>query len=135
MFIALLIVHIFVSLLLVLVVLVQTGRGAELGAAFGGVGQATYGRTQGNFLTKFTTGVAVIFMSTSLALAFISSEQPTRSVIAAPEPVASEATRQSGSAAQPAPGEQTEEAAAPSSQPLRQTKAPPKANPEPPKSQ
>ena len=55
MFIAIVIVHVLVCLFLVFVVLLQTGRGAELGAAFGGMGQATFGRGQSTFITKFTT--------------------------------------------------------------------------------
>ena len=81
MFYALLIVHVLASIFLVFIVLLQTGRGAELGAAFGGMGQTTFGRGQATFITKFTTAIAVVFMSTSLSLAFISSEQPTQSVL------------------------------------------------------
>lgn len=81
MYYAVLVVHIIVSLLLVLVVLVQAGRGAELGAAFGGMGQATFGRGQSTFITKFTTTLAVTFMLTSLSLAFMTAEEPNRSVL------------------------------------------------------
>lgn len=136
MFYALLIVHVMVSFFLIFVVLLQTGRGAELGAAFGGMGQTTFGRGQATFITKFTTALAVIFMSTSLSLAFISSEQPTRSVISpqalapvsAPGGVteqAAEPARQAGQGT-PAPPEQ---------EPLQQTKAPPNPNPSPPEKQ
>ncbi len=52
MFVALVIVHVVVAVSLVLIVLLQTGRGAELGAAFGGLGQATYGRGQSTFISK-----------------------------------------------------------------------------------
>ena len=82
MFVSILVVHVFVSVMLVLVVLLQSGRGAELGAAFGSVGQATFGRGRPTFLSKFTTGLAVIFMTTSLSLAFMSNEQPRSSVVA-----------------------------------------------------
>jgi preprotein translocase subunit SecG len=82
MFAAFLVVHVLVSVLLVLVVLLQSGRGAELGAAFGSVGQATFGRGRPTFLSKFTTGLAVIFMTTSLSLAFMSNEKPSQSVLA-----------------------------------------------------
>ncbi len=134
MFIAILIVHVLVSLILVLVVLLQTGRGAELGAAFGGMGQATYGRTQGNFMTRFTTGVAVVFMSTSLSLAFMSSERPTQSVISIPEaPVAAPAAgaTQGTQPAQPVQEGQP----APENPAMEQTEAPPQANPQPPEKQ
>lgn len=81
MFIALLIVHIIAAVTLVLIVLLQAGKGAELGAAFGGMGQSTYGRGQSTFISKFTTGLAIVFMSTSLSLAFISTEKQNSSVL------------------------------------------------------
>ncbi len=74
-------IHVMVSISLVLIVLLQAGRGAELGAAFGGMGQATYGRGQSTFITKLTTGLAVVFMSTSLYLAFLTTDQPNRSIV------------------------------------------------------
>ena len=80
MYIALIVVHIIVAVSLVLIVLLQQGRGAELGAAFGGLGQATYGRGQYTFVHKLTTALAIIFMVTSLSLAFISTERPQSSI-------------------------------------------------------
>ena len=70
--ILLLIIHIVVCLLLVGIVLLQGGKGAEVGATFGaGSSQTIFGATGGQtFLGKMTTGAAVIFMLTSLALAF-----------------------------------------------------------------
>jgi preprotein translocase subunit SecG len=82
MFAAVLVIHIIACILLVLVVLLQSGRGAELGAAFGSVGQAQFGRGRATFLSKFTTGLAVIFMVTSLSLAFMSGEAPRQSLLA-----------------------------------------------------
>ena len=82
MFIALVIFHVLISVVLVLVILLQAGRGAELGAAFGGLGQANYGRTPATPLAKLTTGLAVVFMITSLTLAFIANERPTESALA-----------------------------------------------------
>ena|SRR5690349_7341643 len=81
MFIALVILHVIVSFILVLVVLLQTGRGAELGAAFGGLGQAQGGRAPATPLAKMTTGLAVVFMLTSLTLAFIANERPSASAL------------------------------------------------------
>lgn len=82
MFIALVILHILTSIVLVLVVLLQSGRGAELGAAFGGVGQATFGRTQATFISKLTTVLAVVFMVTSLSLSLMAGARPTGSLLA-----------------------------------------------------
>ena len=81
MFVAILVVHVLVCILLILIVLLQAGRGADLGAAFGSVGQATFSRGSSTFMSKFTTGLAVVFMLTSLSLAFISSEKPSQSIL------------------------------------------------------
>lgn len=127
MFLALVIIHVLVSVFLVFVVLLQTGRGAELGAAFGGMGQATYGRGQSTFITKFTTGLAVIFMSTSLSLAFLSSERPSQSVLSSQsgQPVQQESMEK---AAGQGAVEQVDkqEAVTVEQKPLEQSKAPPK---------
>jgi len=68
----LLIIHILVCLLLIGIVLLQGGKGAEVGATFGaGASQTIFGASGGQtFLGKMTTGAAIIFMLTSLALAF-----------------------------------------------------------------
>ena len=85
MFAAILTIHILAAVSLVLIVLLQSGRGAELGAAFGGMGQSTYGRGQFTFISKLTTALAVIFMTTSMSLAFMTTERTTGSVVL-PEP-------------------------------------------------
>ena len=77
MFIVLLI-HVLVCIALILIVLLQAGKGAEMGAAFGGASQTVFGSVGAmGFLTKLTTIAAVIFMLTSLLLAFSSSRQAT----------------------------------------------------------
>ena len=70
---ALIVLHVIVCLFLVAVVLLQRGKGAEIGAVFGGGGSSTVfgSRGAGNFLTKLTTGSAVIFMVTSLSLSYL----------------------------------------------------------------
>jgi preprotein translocase subunit SecG len=67
------VLHIFVAVFLVAVVLLQRGKGAEIGAVFGsGASSTVFGsRGAGNFLTKLTTASAVIFMLTSLSLSYI----------------------------------------------------------------
>lgn len=81
MFTLLLVIHITVAIILVMVVLLQSGRGAELGAAFGGMGQATYGASKSTFISKFTTGIAIVFMSTSLSLAFLTTDRNQSSLL------------------------------------------------------
>ncbi len=68
------IIHIFVCLVLVLVVLLQQGKGGGMGAAFGGsTAQVFGGRGAGNILTRATAICAAIFMLTSVSLAYLSS--------------------------------------------------------------
>ena len=65
--------HFVVCLILIGVVLLQRGKGADLGASLGGGGGNTIfgSRGAGNFLTRITTAAATIFMCTSLTLAYI----------------------------------------------------------------
>lgn len=69
------VIHVVVALFLVLVVLLQQGKGGGLGAAFGGGASAQVfgGRGAGNVLTRATFISAGIFMLTSVSLAYISS--------------------------------------------------------------
>jgi len=76
------IIHIIVCIGLILIVLLQTGKGASMGAAFGGSSQTIFGSSGATtFLGKITTGVAVVFMITSLILAFISGPRSKSSVV------------------------------------------------------
>jgi len=55
------------------VILIQTSKGAEIGAAFGGSNQTLFGsRGAATFLSKVTTVAAIVFMLTSLSLAILS---------------------------------------------------------------
>src|SRR6476661_5233831 len=69
------IIHIFVCLFLILVVLLQAGKGGGMGMAFGSStsSQVFGGRGAGSFLEKLTAGTAIIFMCTSMTLAFFAS--------------------------------------------------------------
>jgi preprotein translocase subunit SecG len=63
--------HVLACLALILVVLLQTGKGAQMGAAFGGSSQALFGSTGGaTFLGKMTTAAAIVFMLTCLLLSY-----------------------------------------------------------------
>jgi len=72
----LIIIHVIVSLFLIAVILLQSGKGAELGAAFGGGSSHTLFGSRGaaTFLNKMTTVAAVVFMLTSLTLAVVTSK-------------------------------------------------------------
>jgi len=107
MYIVLTIVHILVAFIMVGVILLQSGKGAEIGAAFGGSSQTVFGsRGAGTFLSKLTAVAATIFMVTSLSLAILSKKQNYSSTIGLDKPVSSpSAPPVSGSPAGiPAPG-------------------------------
>ncbi|MFT5444533.1 MAG: preprotein translocase subunit SecG [Myxococcota bacterium] len=72
----LVVLHVLACIVLILVVLLQRGKGSDVGAALGGGGSNTVfgGRGAGNFLTKLTTGSAIIFMCTSLTLAYMGNQ-------------------------------------------------------------
>jgi preprotein translocase subunit SecG len=71
----LIIIHIIVCMFLIAVVLLQSGKGAEMGAAFGGSSQTLFGsRGAATFLSKLTTISAVAFMLTSFALAIVTTK-------------------------------------------------------------
>ena len=79
----LLVIHILVCLSLIGIVLIQGGKGAEVGATFGaGASQTIFGASGGqSFLGKMTTGAAVIFMLTSLALAIFWGQPGSSSIM------------------------------------------------------
>ena len=69
------VVHVFTCILLVLVVLVQSGKGAEISTSFGGSSQTVFGSSGGaNFFTRFTSCAAAVFMITSLALTLMGGQ-------------------------------------------------------------
>ncbi len=76
------IIHLFVSFMMIGAILLQSGKGAEIGAAFGGSSQTIFGsRGAATFLSKLTVGAAIIFMVTSLSLAFLSKERASEASI------------------------------------------------------
>jgi preprotein translocase subunit SecG len=68
----LILIHVTVCLALILIVLLQRGKGADMGAAFGGSSQTVFGSAGAtSFLHKITAAAAIIFMFSSLGLAFL----------------------------------------------------------------
>jgi preprotein translocase subunit SecG len=67
------IIHVIVCLALIMIVLLQTGKGADMGASFGGGGSQTLFGSSGasTFLSKATTVAAVVFMLTCFTLAWL----------------------------------------------------------------
>jgi preprotein translocase subunit SecG len=111
----LVIVHVIVCIALILIVLLQTGKGADMGAAFGGGGSQTlFGSTgAGSFLSKATTGAAVVFMVSSLSLAYVSTNRVGGSVMERVETPAAPAETAPAQTETPAPDAVTPDAAAP----------------------
>ena len=69
------VIHIFVSIVLILSILLQSGKGGGMGAALGGASAQVFGgRGAGTFLSKFTTFAAIVFMCTSLTLSMMGSD-------------------------------------------------------------
>lgn len=123
MFTVITIVHILACIFLVLVVLLQTGKGADMGAVFGGSSSTVFGSSgAGNFLTKLTTATAVIFMLTSLGLTYFSARRNSATIFdTAPAPAAAPASNPDAAPVAPAPD------AAPAPAPVDPA-APPAAN-------
>jgi preprotein translocase subunit SecG len=83
------VVHVLVCIALILIVLLQAGKGAEMGAAFGGASQTIFGSAGAmGFLSKLTTVAAVIFMITSLVLTFSSTRKASTVIKERPAPTA-----------------------------------------------
>ncbi|MDR4464566.1 MAG: preprotein translocase subunit SecG [Nitrospira sp.] len=112
---AIIVIHVFVCFLMIGAILLQSGKGAEIGASFGGSSQTVFGsRGPANFLSKLTVVVAAIFMVTSFSLAILAKQQNFSSTVIDMQPK-SESTSESvpPPAADPAakPSEETHPAA------------------------
>lgn len=127
--IALTIVHVLACFAIIGIVLLQSGKGADIGSAFGGAGsQAVFGSMgTPTLLGKITTGIAIVFAVTSFTLAILGGQRAS-SVVREAAPPPSSAPAPAGvtpaapagpaptvPAAPPAPG--TPVSPAPSSQP------------------
>lgn len=122
--------QVVVAIILIFLVMLQGGRGAELGAAFGGIGQAQTVRGTMSGIAKVTAVAGALFMALSLTLAYLSSEKSGESVVkgiqAPAVPAASEEAQapatDNTSATQEEAGATQEASSAPK---LEQTDAPP----------
>ena len=103
------VIHLIVCFLMIAAILLQAGKGAEIGAAFGGSSQTVFGsRGPGTFLSKITVGAAVIFMLSSLSLALLSRQENTAStVIDLHTPAQQESSATDPSTTTPAKSDQT----------------------------
>lgn len=93
-----LMIQVFLAITLISLILLQHGKGAQAGAAFGSGASGTVFDARGSapFLTKATTFLAIVFFANSLGLAYLSAKQPEerslvdRLQIEAPAPAATE---------------------------------------------
>ena len=114
MYTATVILHLIVCFLMIAAILLQAGKGAEIGAAFGGSSQTVFGsRGPGTFLSKVTVAAAVIFMLTSLGLALLSKQENVASVIDVPAASGEATSSAPGSTAVPSESTSPETSAAP----------------------
>jgi len=83
------VLHVIVCIALILVILLQTGKGSDIGAVFGGGSSQTLFGSTGptSFLSKLTAGAAIIFMMTSLFLAYFAGSGASRSIMKGDAPV------------------------------------------------
>ncbi|MEF9425743.1 MAG: preprotein translocase subunit SecG [Candidatus Mariimomonas ferrooxydans] len=132
MYTALIVIHLIVCLFLIFIVLIQSSKGAEMGAAFGGSSQTIFGsRGAATFMNKLTTAVAVAFMVSSLTLAVFSKQRgsimtdevPVSEVPAIPFPDALPAPVQEQSATKDQPAAQ--EQVAPTAEGVHEPSLPP----------
>jgi preprotein translocase subunit SecG len=104
MYIALTVVHVLACFAIIGIVLLQSGKGADIGSAFGGAGsQAVFGSMgTPTLLGKITTGIAIVFTITSFTLAILGGERASSVVREAAPPVSAPAQAPASPAA-PAP--------------------------------
>jgi preprotein translocase subunit SecG len=97
-------IHVIVCVAMCIIILLQQGKGAEVGAVFGGSSQTVFGASgAGNALTKATWALAIIFFSTSIFLALASSRRVTGSIFdSAPTSSVMPAAKQAPKNANPA---------------------------------
>jgi preprotein translocase subunit SecG len=85
------VLHVIVSIALILIILLQTGKGTDIGAVFGGGSSQTLFGSSGptSFLGKLTAGAAIVFMLTSLFLAYFAGGRSSPTLMKGGAPVQS----------------------------------------------
>ena len=106
-------IHVLLALAVIGLVLLQQGKGADAGAAFGSGASATVfgARGSGSFLTRMTTLCAALFFATSLGLAIMASHRTdtSSSVVDSAEPVEQNEAAEGGASDIPTAGQAQEE--------------------------
>ncbi|WP_448872829.1 preprotein translocase subunit SecG [Desulfobulbus propionicus] len=114
----LIVAHVIVCFFLICIVLLQHGKGADIGATFGGSNQSVFG-TEGPvpLLNKITTLAAIVFMGTSITLAYLSANKSTGSVMRDLKVQEQSAPAQQAPLAVPVPAQQAAQPEVPKAQP------------------
>lgn len=127
----LIVLHVIICVLLVVTVLLQFGKGAEVGAVMGGgSSQAVFtSSSKGNFFTKLTTALAIGFMLNSIALTTLKSREAKKSLFDDEQALAGPLNSDTTTPAAPAAGAQSApaagtEAAKAEAAPAQQTQTP-----------
>jgi len=117
------VLHTIVCLFLICIVLLQHGKGADIGASFGGSSQSLFG-TEGPMplLNKITTIAAIVFMGTSITLAYVSAHKSSGSVMSDIKVQEQQAPVQQAPIAVPMPATQSAAKETPKGAPEQPTK-------------
>jgi preprotein translocase subunit SecG len=130
------IIHVLICIILIIAVLLQSGKAADLAGAFGGVGsQTAFGpRTTATILSKVTQVCAILFMLTSLGLWVLSGKESRSAVSGEPTPAQSTAaqTETKPGATPPATQPTTQPATKPEEKKASVPTTPPAAEKQPP---
>ena len=104
-----LVLHVLAALSIIGLVLLQHGKGADMGAAFGGGASGSlFGATgSANFLSRITAGVATVFFLTSLGLTWFSSHNTEGKGVMATQPASQQPLTTPGTTPVPVPGTDT----------------------------
>ena len=104
----LLVIHVLVCIAIIVIVLLQAGKGAEVGASFGtgGSGAILGAASSKSFMSRLTTMTATIFMLTSLTLAYFYGQPGDDSIMPAQAVSAPSAETPAAAPAAPAPADQ-----------------------------
>lgn len=115
------VIHYLICFFLIVVILLQAGKGADIGAVFGGASQTVFGgRGPTTFLNKMTVFVAIGFLITSISLAYMAKNRHATSVFDSQQTTTAPATPDQPTTAVPPPASGTP--AAPAEQTGTETK-------------
>ena len=117
MYVVLTIIHVLTAFVMIGAILLQSGKGAEIGATFGGSSQTIFGgRGATTFLVKFTAVCAIIFALTSVSLAIMAKERSLGTSLKLPPAPPAASAPADPSAAPSTPSTETPAPAAPPAQ-------------------